>query len=132
LTAQEWIERFRKLRSLQRSFFATRNPKILEELRPLEESTLKLLIENAESHTPEVWDAKEVCKSMLINQSRWIKAKAYQKEVHALISSATDEQKKGADQRVVLLEGTCKKLERRLDKILEDIERPRLPGLGDP
>ena len=87
---------------------ATRNPKIIEQLRPLEQSTLKLRIENDESHTPEVWDVKEVCKSMLISQAGWMKAKAYQKEVHAL-AGATEEQKKNADQRVVLLEGTCKK-----------------------
>lgn len=131
MTQQEWIERIRKLRSLQRSFFATRKREILGELRPLEESTLNLLLRSTASESPEAWELLEVCKSMLINQSGWMQAKAYASQAHALISSATEDQKKKADQKVILLEGTCKSLERRLDKILDNLERPRLPGLGD-
>ena len=126
MTQKNLIEAIAKMRSLQRSFFATRNKEILGYLRPLEVAVLARLQENSESSDPTVWDLFEKCKALLINQAAWVVAKS-----HAAKLPEGSEARSKADQKATLLEGTCRKLERAVDKALDQLQRPTLPGLED-
>lgn len=126
---KELVNKIAHLRSLQRSFFATRNRAILVELSPLESQIHAWLQQSTAATDPIAWDLFEKCKAMLINQAAWIQARHY---ATTLPADTSDDSRKRAAQKATLLEGTCKKLERATDKAIEELRRPTLPGLGEP
>ena len=117
------IHRIAEVRRLQKSYFASRDPRVFEQMRAAE-SALRPLLDGAKTTDPDQWHAVETARAMLRAQAAWIEAQAFTRSTdiaspHYATSQAL----------AIRLQGEAQAYERRCDAAIAAILRPTLPGV---
>jgi hypothetical protein len=123
------VEEVRKLRTLQKQFFASKNRDLLDQIRPMETALLRKL-EKAEKaphkHSIALGTVYSAALKMLQHQRAWLTAKD---TVAKMVATGRGETAiEGARSKARTLENDAKTWERATDEQIAHYLSPKLPG----